>query len=939
MEEKITKKKSVFAKIMIILFSIIMVFVLAVVGISIFVKVKYDVNVISLTSQLSKMSKGVDDSYLSSSFSDSDKVSAESKSSSISETPLTRFSGKEIGALVSAALAENNNLSNIFETSLTALEFNDFNDETVYKVNISAILKIDLAKFKAEKMSTFPASMFKGAFPDIVYAKVSFSANWEEYQSEYEITDANVCINNLDAEDTAQIFRTINMFVGSGSSQNFANEVSTNLMQALFGDSGVYNNFVGKTGFAFEDKDNSVYLDVYSVSLTETRTISYVDELGAANSNKTTFKITDNTIYLSNLSANGYNFDGWFIGDEKITQIDAKEFHNYILTAKWSTVQYSIIINLNGGEFDDETPVEYTYNIKSPKIEITKTPSKTIDEIVCPFDGWISEESETLLDKIVVETGSYGNKLFTAKYIGDTKTVSIYIDGEKKDEFQVELASKLNEETVFDASKIGMGGFFVDTWYTNPAMTTEYNFGSKVLDNVYLYGKLTYITNSVYFADYITAFENAQITRNLTITSREMLLGYVDYVVFYQITTEVQLKLSYISTSGMNGTSAMNAYKTEVETVTSNYKNIDRIPVSYALSMNYSALGSDAKAVIISTLSNLDSQATLTMDTTKSSIYAQQDYALHTTIVSTRTAETTFNVDKIKNTITVSTSEQLVWALENGYKPVCVENSAAERVYNKAKTVLRNICTDAMSDFEKTRAIYEWIILNTAYDNLAYSKVRNNQITDEETRLYKCWFAEGVFDDGVAVCEGFAKAFVILARIEGIPALYVTNDMEETPSDSGAHAWNKVYIDGKWYVLDSTHGNAEDSTSNIETLSYSEFLITDAEKTARGYTLSKYTDSKFAATTSYNYYEEYSTLDLAITSENELRTLFNEIKNYSSSTRYFTIDVYVPKLYHTSFNGWVITAKNACGLTLLYSGQLYSKDSLGNYYYTVVFVK
>ena len=939
MEENVTKKKSVFAKIMTVLFSVIMVFVFAVVGLSIFVKIKYNINVISLTSQLSKISKGVDNTYLSNAFTDDDKTSADSKVDSISETPLTRFSDKEIGALAAAAIAENFSLSNVFDTSLVSLNFNEYSAEEDYKVNITATVKIDLAKAKSEKMTGFPGNVFKGIFPDSVYAKVNFCTSWEDYQVEYVISNANVCINTLDEEDTAQIFRTLNMFAGVGTSQSFAYSVSDSLMNVIFGENGVYSNIEDKTGFSFENKENKVYFDVYSVSLTETRTISYIDELNAVNTNKTTFKITDNTIYLTNLSANGYTFDGWFIGDDKITQIDAKEFHNYTLTAKWSTIEYSIIINLNGGEFDDDTPIEYTYNIKSPKIEITKTPTKVVDELVCPFNGWISENSEELLDKIVIDTGSYGNKVFIAKYIGDTKTVAIYIDGEKKDEFQVELASKLNEETVFDASKIGMSGFFVDTWYTNPSMTTLYNFDNKILDNVYLYGKLTYITDNVYFAKYISTFAAAQNTLNLNITSRDMLLGYIDYVVFYQITNEVKLKLNYVNTNGLDGHGAMNAYKTEVDTVTSNYKNIDRIPVSYGLSMNYSALGSDAKAVIISTLSNLDSQATLTMDTTKSSIYAQQDYALHTTIVSTRTAETTFNVDKIKNTIIVSTSEQLVWVLANGYKPVCVEDSAAERVYNKAKTVLRNICTDAMSDFEKTRAIYEWIILNTAYDNLAYSKVQHDQITDEQTRLYKCWFAEGVFDDGVAVCEGFAKAFVILARIEGIPALYITNDMEVTTTDDGAHAWNKVYIDGKWYVLDSTHGNAEDSTSNIETLSYSEFLITDTEKTARGYTLSKYTDSKFAATTSYNYYQEITNYDIYITSESELITLFNAIKTYSASTAYFTIDVFVPKLFATFFNTWTNHAKTTAGLNLLYSGQLYTKDSAGNYYYTVVFVK
>ena len=80
----------------------------------------------------------------------------------------------------------------------------------------------------------------------------------------------------------------------------------------------------------------------------------------------------------------------------------------------------------------------------------------------------------------------------------------------------------------------------------------------------------------------------------------------------------------------------------------------------------------------------------------------------------------------------------------------------------------------------------------------------------------------GVFDHKIAVCEGFAKAFLIMARLENIPTIYVTGN---------GHAWNKVYVNGNWFVLDATHGNTLVSSfiDSKEILTYKNFLITDQQ--------------------------------------------------------------------------------------------------------------
>ena len=81
-----------------------------------------------------------------------------------------------------------------------------------------------------------------------------------------------------------------------------------------------------------------------------------------------------------------------------------------------------------------------------------------------------------------------------------------------------------------------------------------------------------------------------------------------------------------------------------------------------------------------------------------------------------------------------------------------------EEDYNKAKAVLREICDDDMSQIEKARAIYEYLIINVEYDNYAAEAVGSSW------PYYDAWYAEGALLEGRAVCDGIAKAYLILAK-------------------------------------------------------------------------------------------------------------------------------------------------------------------------------
>ncbi len=183
-----------------------------------------------------------------------------------------------------------------------------------------------------------------------------------------------------------------------------------------------------------------------------------------------------------------------------------------------------------------------------------------------------------------------------------------------------------------------------------------------------------------------------------------------------------------------------------------------------------------------------------------------------------------FKINELTETMDVYNSEELWWALEQGYKPkFAFESSKAELFYERAKMILRDIITEDMNDFEKVIAITEYLTDAVSYDYDAFRLI-NRPEDDVTTNM--CYYLEGVFERGRAVCDGKSKAFVVFCAIEGIPCV---RDFGSDPAGGAGHAWNYVYIEGDWYMVDTTGTDAQDPLGsgianffgkNVEFMSY-----------------------------------------------------------------------------------------------------------------------
>lgn len=110
----------------------------------------------------------------------------------------------------------------------------------------------------------------------------------------------------------------------------------------------------------------------------------------------------------------------------------------------------------------------------------------------------------------------------------------------------------------------------------------------------------------------------------------------------------------------------------------------------------------------------------------------------------------------------------------------------------KAIIKAEELTKDLKTDGEKVEAIYEYIINNIKYD---YKKI-GNLAFDYLPEI------DETFTTNKGICYDFASIFAGMLRSVGIPTKLVKGYTENV---EGYHAWNEVYLDGKWIVVDTSY--------------------------------------------------------------------------------------------------------------------------------------
>lgn len=119
--------------------------------------------------------------------------------------------------------------------------------------------------------------------------------------------------------------------------------------------------------------------------------------------------------------------------------------------------------------------------------------------------------------------------------------------------------------------------------------------------------------------------------------------------------------------------------------------------------------------------------------------------------------------------------------------------SFPKKKYKSTAEIVGPLIQGLTTEHERARVIYRWIT-----DNISYSY--SNRTSDPQKVLYK----------KKAVCAGYAALLNQMMLEAGIRCVTISGNAKTETNDIGEkltkpdHAWNAVYLQGQWYLLDVT---------------------------------------------------------------------------------------------------------------------------------------
>lgn len=164
------------------------------------------------------------------------------------------------------------------------------------------------------------------------------------------------------------------------------------------------------------------------------------------------------------------------------------------------------------------------------------------------------------------------------------------------------------------------------------------------------------------------------------------------------------------------------------------------------------------------------------------------------------------------------------------YSMTVAEQEKAQREIEVYINNILNQINDSMTPYEKEKMIYDYIASNTKY------------VTDGE-------YNQSMYSvvKGESVCLGYSKMFQYLCEKVGITCTIING----TNKEGDRHAWNCVYINENWYMVDCTNSVGQ-LTDEKDKISYHYFNITK-EQVLRSYAI----DNKIKTPECNSIEEEY----------------------------------------------------------------------------------
>lgn len=140
-----------------------------------------------------------------------------------------------------------------------------------------------------------------------------------------------------------------------------------------------------------------------------------------------------------------------------------------------------------------------------------------------------------------------------------------------------------------------------------------------------------------------------------------------------------------------------------------------------------------------------------------------------------------------------------------------------KEINNEVDRIMNLIVKDTNSTYDNIKAIHDYIIQNTKY---------NEDKDSDGNSLYSTAF--NTLFDHLSTCNGYTDTMAIFLSKLNIKNYKIATTKDDISYSNTGHIWNAVYLDDKWYHLDLTWDDPVTNTGQ-DYLYHKYFMITTEE--------------------------------------------------------------------------------------------------------------
>jgi len=113
--------------------------------------------------------------------------------------------------------------------------------------------------------------------------------------------------------------------------------------------------------------------------------------------------------------------------------------------------------------------------------------------------------------------------------------------------------------------------------------------------------------------------------------------------------------------------------------------------------------------------------------------------------------------------------------------------------------ILNKTITSGMTDEQKVKAIYDYLIYNFEHDDNAAPILFGTGYDSAYTFDDTVALAMPIIATGKGTCDAFANIFRLLAIRLGFECNYVSGQYINSDGTKAGHGWNQIMINNEWY--------------------------------------------------------------------------------------------------------------------------------------------